>query len=382
MTETGLPKADPSFRTASEMGLPKADPPFCPVGKTVRFPPILYGGHISTAGGLLQAFTEYIHTRPHLRCYQIYAASGHSQVIPERNIEEGLRCRELLASYDKQVYIHACLVTNLCGTVKLDADPTFSEKRMRYISILAAELDLGVLLDAKGVIVHFGSAKDATRGATEMASVISAALIAPTKQTSAIARALHITPAEVLSRRIIILENSAHEGTKLGWSLAGIAEVLSQITTGREEQTGVCIDTAHAFGAGVFDFGRRSEIRRFYREMEETTYGDGDVTLLSKLRCFHFNDVREDVKYGARVDRHANLTIGCMFSEGKKKRVRAMLKFIEEAVARGIPLICEPPAKKKGMTVADLKFYSSWWGYQKVDQLMGEAGKERWIHRA
>ena len=334
----------------------------------------------------MKAFNNYITTRPHLSVYQIYAASGHSLALPKKDLSELMECRELLASYEKSLFIHACLCTNMCVSIDED-DPSFAEKRKRYINILVAEMDIGVALGAKGVVLHFGSSKDPDRGAREMGSLLSSALKELTSTTKKIAKMMSFSIAEVMRRRIILLENSSHEGTKIGWSLKSISDVISHVEPDVRIQIQVCIDTAHTFGAGVFDFGVKGETARFYQEMKKSG-------LIHRLGCFHFNDVRADVKYGARKDRHAAISKGVMFGETEEKldrplsggsaprktnkRLREVKVFVQEARKRGIPLVCEPPGPKKKETEIEKRARSltPFQVYMMIAEMMGDVIEE------
>ena len=47
---------------------------------------------------------------------------------------------------------------------------------------------------------------------------------------------------------VAVIENTAGQGTNLGWRFEHLAEIISQVED--KARVGVCIDTCHAFAAG------------------------------------------------------------------------------------------------------------------------------------
>ncbi|HMP08637.1 MAG TPA: deoxyribonuclease IV, partial [Lacipirellulaceae bacterium] len=96
-----------------------------------------------------------------------------------------------------------------------------------------------------------------------------------------------------------LLENTAGQGTNLGWRFEHLAEVLNAVRD-PERLGGVCIDTCHLFAAG-YPMGSEKEFRATLREL------DGIIGL-SQIKAFHVNDSK--AKFGSRVDRHAAIGRG------------------------------------------------------------------------
>ena len=103
-----------------------------------------------------------------------------------------------------------------------------------------------------------------------------------------------------------LLENTAGQGTNLGFELEQIAQIIEAVEGGKPtEKTGddfllgVCFDTCHAFAAG-YDF---SSEEKYAKMMEHFNAIIG----LNRFRAFHINDAMKEL--GSRVDRHAH--IGC-----------------------------------------------------------------------
>lgn len=273
-----------------------------------------------------------------LRGYQILCCS-RAYKPPIFDVIDILRARSILQENGKYLCIHGNLIYNMAGSVKYKADPQFERKLDGTITGLTGELDLGVGLGA-GVVVHIGACIKRTEGLSMIAKTINYVLTVNSEYAKKLSRAMGITVDEVKKRRKILLENAAGEGNKLGSTLEDIAEIFSQVNPELIErgQVRVCIDTAHIFGAGQYDFGLPKEVDRFYKTFDA-------LIGIDKLELFHLNDSR--VPFNSKKDRHENLCLGYIFGdrEDGKDGSLGLTKFLEEAIKHQIVLIGEPPAK-------------------------------------
>jgi deoxyribonuclease-4 len=105
---------------------------------------------------------------------------------------------------------------------------------------------------------------------------------------------LHASAADVFA----CLENTAGQGTVLGYSLGQLAEIIEHSSF--EDRLAVCIDTCHAFAAG-FDLRTKEAYDAFWRDAEATVG-------IARVRAFHLNDSKGDL--GSRLDRHENIGKG------------------------------------------------------------------------
>ncbi|WP_413692060.1 deoxyribonuclease IV [Psychromonas sp. KJ10-2] len=95
-----------------------------------------------------------------------------------------------------------------------------------------------------------------------------------------------------------IIENTAGQGTNLGYRFEHLAEIIEQVDD--KQRVGVCIDTCHTFTAGY-------DLRGI--AATETTFKEfSDVVGFEYLRAMHINDSK--VPFASRVDRHAPLGAG------------------------------------------------------------------------
>ena len=97
----------------------------------------------------------------------------------------------------------------------------------------------------------------------------------------------------------LVLENTAGQGSNLGYDFAQLAYVIDKISN--KDRIGVCIDTCHAFAAG---YDLRSP------QAYERTMSEFDRAIGYKfLSGMHLNDTKNEL--GVRKDRHESL--GCGF---------------------------------------------------------------------
>lgn len=96
----------------------------------------------------------------------------------------------------------------------------------------------------------------------------------------------------------LVLENTAGQGSNLGYDFAQLAYVIDKISN--KDRIGVCIDTCHAFAAG---YDLRSP-QAYERTMSEFDRAIG-YRFLSGM---HLNDTKNEL--GVRKDRHESLGRG------------------------------------------------------------------------
>lgn len=96
----------------------------------------------------------------------------------------------------------------------------------------------------------------------------------------------------------LVLENTAGQGSNLGYDFAQLAYVIDKISN--KDRIGVCIDTCHAFAAG---YDLRSP-QAYERTMSEFDHAIG----YKFLSGMHLNDTKNEL--GVRKDRHESLGRG------------------------------------------------------------------------
>src|SRR5947209_17812224 len=155
------------------------------------------------------------------------------------------------------VVIHAPYLINLASPDELIWD--------KSIALLTWTLLRGAQLSASYIVFHTGS----HRGSGVEAGI--------TRIVEALERILPVTPPEV----ILLLENDVGAGNSLGHSFEQLAAILDRLPQ-YADRLGVCIDTAHLWGAG-HDIGSADSARQVL-DQSDATIG------LTRLKAVHLTD--------------------------------------------------------------------------------------------
>lgn len=123
---------------------------------------------------------------------------------------------------------------------------------------------------------------------------------------------------------VVLLENTAGQGSSLGWRFEHLAEILSGVAD--PKRYAVCVDTCHTFAAG-YPLGTDAEYDATFAEFDR-------VVGLKRIALFHVNDSAK--AFGSRVDRHAGIGLG-QIGENAFRRLVTDPRF------RKLPMVLETP---------------------------------------
>lgn len=121
-----------------------------------------------------------------------------------------------------------------------------------------------------------------------------------------------------------VIENTAGQGTNLGYTFEQIAYIIDRVED--KSRVGVCLDTAHTLAAG-YDIKTEEEFTRVFHHFDE-------VIGFSYLKGMHINDSKKDL--GSKVDRHDSIGKGVM-------GMTTFQMIMRDPRFDGIPLILETP---------------------------------------
>lgn len=138
---------------------------------------------------------------------------------------------------------------------------------------------------------------------------------------------------------MILLENTAGQGTELGREFDELLEIHSALE--QPERVGVCFDTCHAFAAGLLNFDAWEAFVEAFTQPE----------FLRLVRVIHLNDSK--TPFGARRDRHELLGQGEIGAE----RLAQFLRL--EAVAP-LPVVLETPVDEEEQYADEIRIARSW----------------------
>lgn len=255
------------------------------------------GAHVSTAGGLNNAITNAKNIGAN--CMQIFSSAPQQWLGLNRAPEEKSTFKKSVEEADLlPVFIH--------GTYLMNFASDNSEIVEKSINCLSADLIFASEIGAMGVIFHFGSHASGWSGKRkELIKVFQ--------------KIIDITPSESL----IVIENAAGSGVKIGSKLEELAMMRDDINSTRIK---FCIDSAHAFAAG-YDLSNIVGVNNYITQVQKILDWDN-------VAAIHLNDSK--VPLGKGADRHENIGEGCIGSLG-------LNEFVTNRLIRQLPFFLEVP---------------------------------------
>lgn len=235
--------------------------------------PPLIGAHMSIAGGIHKAFERGGNVG--CRTLQIFLKNSNRWDARPLSDED----RELFAAARARtgigpVVAHDSYLINLASP-----DAALHEKSVRAFM---EEMKRANYLGVPYLVLHPGAHMGT--GEREGCARVAAALD----------RAL----GEVGPPVVLLLENTAGQGSALGRSFEELASILDRVEA--DDRVGVCFDTAHAFAAG-YDLRTKRGYDAVMREFDR-------LVGIGRIRVFHVNDSKKGL--GSRVDRHCGIGKG------------------------------------------------------------------------
>ncbi|MDQ4068213.1 MAG: deoxyribonuclease IV [Actinomycetota bacterium] len=259
---------------------------------------MLFGAQVKQAGGLLAALGRA--EAMGAQVMQVFAQSPRQWRHPEGNAQRAAVFAEAwpASRVVKKVVCHAPYLINL-GT----ADTEMYERSTRCV---VENLRAAATMGACGLVLHVGSHLGAGLDA----------------RLGTVARALRAALEEAACP--LLLENTAGAGGTIGRSFDELARVIDR--TGGDPRLGVCLDTQHAWAAGL-SFETVAAADELVAEIDRTVG-------LGRLACLHVNDSK--VAKGAGLDRHENVGRGAI----GRSAFRALLG---HPGLQGLPAVLEVP---------------------------------------
>jgi deoxyribonuclease-4 len=187
----------------------------------------------------------------------------------------------------------------------------------RSIDSIVTDLERAEQLGAPYLIIHIGHQMESSED----------------EAIEAVAWAINQAFDRVRNSIVLLLENTAGQGTEIGYEFGQIKKIIEGVE--ERDRIGICLDTAHAFGAG-YDLSRKEGIERTLESFDR-------MIGLKRLHLLHLNDSKTPL--GSRKDRHWHIGEGYIGLEGFRY-------LINHPLLKHLPGIMETPRKD---TVEDLK---------------------------
>jgi len=127
---------------------------------------------------------------------------------------------------------------------------------------------------------------------------------------------------------ILLLENTAGQGSVLGHSFEQLAKIIDLLEDSKG--AGVCFDTCHAYAAG-YDVKTPRGYERTFGLLD-------DVIGVDRIKAMHINDSKG--KLGSRLDRHEQIGRGYIGVDGFRN-------LMNDERFRDVPMVLETPGGEK-----------------------------------
>lgn len=245
----------------------------------------ILGAHKSIAGGYYKAANAAAESG--CVCVQLFTKNNNqwrAKPIAETDIEQFQAA--VNDAGIQHTLSHASYLINLASPKE--------ELREKSIDAMIVELERADMLGIPYVVFHPGSftTSDEETGLNAIIESLNKILLATNSLTT-----------------IPLLENTAGQGSNLGWDFNHLGTIIKGVD--EPDRVGVCIDTCHAFAAG---YPMDTE-ENYEQTIEQMKRGFG----IRKIKAFHLNDSKKPL--GSRVDRHEHIGEGEMGLEPFKQLI-------------------------------------------------------------
>ena len=271
------------------------------------------GFHVRSAGGLLPASARALAAG----CTTFQIMSGNPSAWKPGAIDLRLaeNFRRFTLKHDlRPVFLHAGYLINLSCRSGRNA-PIYAKS----LRLLQQTLDRAALLGCAHVVVHLGSRRGSSGTESLSALTDGLARVEPAG-LPATAEAPEQPPG-------LLLENGAGCGECVGSTFQELGVILEAARDrGVSQPLGICLDTAHMWGAGL-SMKSGAAVNRLMTDFDQTVG-------IEHLWLIHFND--SSVAAGSRKDRHEHIGRGQI-------PLPALRQFVRDARLRMVPAIMETP---------------------------------------
>ena len=273
------------------------------------------GFHISIA----QGFSKVIEKAKKTECetIQLFSRNPRGWRYHELNLDEVEQFKAKRASSNiSPCFLHLPYLPNLAAIKE--------ELYTKSINSLCEDLMRAKILNIPFLIVHIGSRVSLSEDE------------AIERVIEGINQSLQRVPNQVM----ILLENTAGQGTELGSNFLQIQKILSGVDN--KERMGICLDMAHAFQAG-YDISTRKGLDDTLNEFEREVG-------LKHLHLIHLNDSKTPL--ASHSDRHWHIGKGYIGLEGFRN-------IVNHPLLTHLPGIMETPRKDLKDDVRNMKIMRS-----------------------
>lgn len=269
------------------------------------------GSHICFNGNIYDTINESI--KKGMTTTQFFMGNPKSYNRTKIYKDDIERTKKLCERYPINIFSHFPYIANLCGSkgqLSWNGCDEQDEKTNKVIRELEYELNIlsNFNKSKNGVVIHPGNYTDRKLGIKTIAQSINKINFSKNSK--------------------LLLENSAGQGTSLATTFEEIKDIYDQIDKGKQGNIGVCVDTAHIYGYGLYDLSKKKEIDRLFEDFDR-------VIGLDKFSLLHLND--SQVPLGSKKDRHACIGTGYIWNENNE----SLILLLDKCKNYNIPIVLE-----------------------------------------
>ncbi|MCT4626719.1 deoxyribonuclease IV [Halodesulfovibrio sp.] len=268
-----------------------------------------FGAHMSITGGLEKSVERIIDVDgTALQIFSKNQRQWKSKPLEQKQIDAFIAACGEWGNYP--VAVHDSYLINI-GSPKKDGVE-------KSVAALADELERAEQLAIPYLVMHPGAHLGS--GTEEALERVAQNLDAALKESRT-------------ERVMVLLENTAGQGTTLGRSFSELAAIIHH--SHNADRIGVCIDTCHAYAAG-YDLATEEGYEATFDEFER-------VVGMNNLKFMHVNDSKGAL--GSHLDRHDHIGAGLL---GEK----TFAQLVNDPRFIDLPMVLETP---KGEDLAEDK---------------------------
>lgn len=272
------------------------------------------GFHVSIAGGIANS----VENAKEIGCsaFQIFSRNPRGWAAKPLAADDVSLFKQRLAASGidaSATVVHMPYLPNLSGPP--------SDFYTKSVDTLAGELERAGELGIPYLVIHLGShmGKGAKSGEDQLVNAVCTAKDRAKKKG--------VT---------VLLENNAGQKNNVGGTFEELRILLDRIG----KQTGICLDTCHAFASG-YDLSTPAAV-------EKTLTAFDRAIGFSELKVVHLNDSKGPL--GSNLDRHEHVGLGSIGPKG-------MSAFLHNSAIAKLPIIMETPIDEKRDEKKNLKAF-------------------------
>lgn len=274
------------------------------------------GGHLSIRGGFYGAAKAALQLGA--GAFQYFPKNPRSLTVKSFDPRDAEQCRTLCQEHGLVSIAHTPYPSNLA--TGMDADAVAYQ---RVVESLRNDLEIAEACGSVGIVVHFGTFKSGN----------------PLQGYQNIIQCINDVLSGWRGSAKLLIENQAGDHGDMGMTIEELVQIRNLCRD--SEHIGFCLDTCHAFGAGMW---RGEGDESFAAKAEELKFWDG-------LCAVHLNDSKYPVL--SRKDRHARVGQGHIGEAGFRWLLRI------DAIQRS-PLIFESETGEDGTYREDMERVRRW----------------------